>query len=221
MAALDRLLARLAGEAGVREVLVIGGDRDQPAGSLRSAIELIDGGLLLRHGIREIGIAGYPEGHPRLPRHELDRVLTEKIAAAEATGLNVHVVTQFGFDAMAIIGWIRRLRDFGFDVPVRIGLAGPTSLPALLRYASRCGVAASVHGLARHSGLLRNAFAMSAPDALMRALALEWAANRLGEVRPHFFAFGGLARTARWASAVEQGCIALETGQGFRVEPAA
>jgi methylenetetrahydrofolate reductase (NADPH) len=215
---IDRFLARLATEAAVRQVLVIAGDRDPPAGSLRSALDVIDSGLLQRHGIREVGIAGYPEGHPRIPSHELDRALADKIATAEATGLRPHVVTQFCFDAKAIIGWVRRLRDFGFDVPVRVGLAGPTSLSTLMRYASRCGVSASVQGLARHAGLMRQVFAMSAPDALVRALAAE--RGTLGDVRPHFFSFGGLTRTARWASAVELGRIALESGQGFRVEPA-
>ena len=36
----------------------------------------------------------------------------DKIAAAEATGIKVHIVTQFCFDATAILQWIRRLRDF-------------------------------------------------------------------------------------------------------------
>jgi methylenetetrahydrofolate reductase (NADPH) len=213
----DRLLARLTAEAGVRQLLVIAGDRDPPAGALHSALDVIDSGLLQRHGIREVGVAGYPEGHPRIPGHELNRALADKIAAAEATGLRLHVVTQFCFDADAIIGWIRRLRDFGFDAPVRVGLAGPTSLPTLMRYASRCGVSASVQGLARHAGLLRNLFAMSAPDAIVRALAAKH--ERLGDIGVHFFSFGGLARTARWAAAVERGQIALEAGQGFRVEP--
>ena len=215
---IDRFLGRLAAEAGVRQVLVIAGDRDPPAGPLRSALDVIDSGLLQRHGIREVGIAGYPEGHPKIPSHELDRALADKIAAAQATGLQIHIVSQFCFNADAIIAWVRRLRDFGFDAPVRIGLAGPTSLPTLMRYASRCGVSASIHGLARHAGLMRQLFAMSAPDAIVRALAAERAS--LGEVRAHFFSFGGLARTARWASAVERDQITLEPGQGFRVEPA-
>jgi len=218
---LDRMLARLSGEAGVRRVLVISGDRDPPAGTLRHALDVIDSGMLLRHGIREAGIAGYPEGHPRIPQHELDRTLAEKIAAGEATGLRMHIVTQFCFDAAAIAGWIRRLRDFGLDQPVRIGLAGPTGLATLIRYAHRCGVVASAHGLARHAGLLRNLFALSTPDVLVRALAMERAERRLGDVRPHFFSFGGLARTARWAAAAEQGRVTPEAGQGFRVEPAA
>jgi methylenetetrahydrofolate reductase (NADPH) len=218
-AALDDFLARLSGEAGVTRVLVIAGDRDRPAGEFRSAIEVIDGGWLQRHGIREIGIAGYPDGHPRLAQHDLDRALADKIRAAETTGLAVHVVSQFCFDPQAIVSWIGRLRGFGIEHPVRIGLAGPTNLATLLRYAGRCGVRASAQGLARQTGLMRQLFAMSAPDALVRALAMARADGQLGEVAPHFFSFGGLARTARWAAAVAQRRIALETGGGFRVEP--
>ena len=53
----------------------------------------------------------------------------------------------------------------------------------------------------------------------MRALAEVRANGQLGEIAPHFFSFGGLARSARWAQAVADGHIVLETGEGFRVEP--
>src|SRR3954470_13490539 len=66
VAAFDRYLARMSQEAGVRRALVIAGDRGQPAGPFRDAIEAIDSGILQRHGIRDIGIAGYPEGHERI-----------------------------------------------------------------------------------------------------------------------------------------------------------
>jgi methylenetetrahydrofolate reductase (NADPH) len=220
-AALDEFLAQLTGRADVERLLIIAGDRDRPAGDLRSSLEVIDGGLLQRRGIKEIGVAGYPEGHPRISQHDLDRALMDKIAAAEATGMKVHIVTQFCFDAAAILQWIRRLRDFGLEHPVRVGLAGPTNLPALLRYARRCGVRASIEGLARQSGLARQLFAMTAPDTLVQALAQARFDRRLGMVKPHFFAFGGIAATARWASAVAKGHIMLEAGAGFRVEPTA
>jgi methylenetetrahydrofolate reductase (NADPH) len=216
---LDDLLARMGGEAGVVRLLVIAGDHGEPTGEFRSAIEVIDGGALQRHGICEIGVAGYPDGHPRLVQQDLDRALADKIRAAESTGLAVHIVTQFCFDVQAILQWITRLRDFGIEHPVRIGLAGPTSLATLLRYAKRCGVRASAHSLARQAGLVRQLFAMSAPDALVRALAQARAERHLGEIAPHFFSFGGLARTARWAEAVAQRHIALEASEGFRVEP--
>jgi methylenetetrahydrofolate reductase (NADPH) len=210
--ALDDFLARLNGDAGVENVLVIAGDRAE-CGPFRCARDAIDSGVLRRRGIRTIGIAGYPEGHPRIGDEELNRALAEKIAAAEATGLAVEIVTQFCFDARAILAFVARLRAFGFDHRLRIGLAGPTSLTALMRYAHRCGVRASAQGLARRAGLMRQMFAMATPDDLLRALAQAAPAG----VVPHLFSFGGLPATARWARAVADGHITLERGGGFGV----
>jgi methylenetetrahydrofolate reductase (NADH) len=213
--ALEDFLARVTGEAGVTRLLVIGGDRDHPAGPLRSAIEVIDGGALKRHGISAIGIAGYPDGHPRISTGDVERALADKIEAAQATGLSLTIVSQFCFEPGATLAWIIRLRAFGIELPVRVGLAGPTTLSTLLR----CGVRASAQGLARQAGLVRQLFALSAPDALMRALADARAEGTTGEIAPHFFSFGGLTRSARWAQAVAEGRIALDAGEGFRVEP--
>jgi methylenetetrahydrofolate reductase (NADPH) len=212
--ALDEFLARLNGEAGVDNVLVIAGDRGE-YGPFRRALDAIDNGVLRRRGIRSIGIAGYPQGHPRIGDDELNRALTEKIAAAEATGLAVEIVTQFCFDARAILDFVARLRGFGFDHRVRVGLVGPTSLTSLMRYASRCGVRASAQGLARRSGLMRQMFALTTPDDLIRTLTEAAPAG----IVPHFFSFGGVPATGRWARAAADGRITLDAGDGFRVEP--
>jgi methylenetetrahydrofolate reductase (NADH) len=211
--ALDTFLARLNGEAGVETVLVIAGDRAE-YGPFRRALDIIDNGVLRRRGMRGMGIAGYPQGHPRVGDDELDRALADKIAAAEATGLAVEIVTQFCFEAKAILDFVARVRSFGFEHRVRIGLAGPTGLTSLMRYASRCGVRTSAQGLARRSGLMRQMFALTMPDDLIRALADAAPA----EIVPHFFSFGGIPATARWASAVADGRITLDAGDGFRVE---
>jgi methylenetetrahydrofolate reductase (NADPH) len=213
VAAFDDVLARLTAEAAVDSVLVIAGDRGE-CGPFRRAIDAIDSGLLRRRGIRTVGIAGYPQGHPRIGDEELDRALAEKIAAAEAIGLIVEIVTQFCFDAQAVLDFIARLRAFGFDHRLRIGLVGPTSLAALLRYASRCGVRASAQALARRAGLMRQMFALTTPDDLVRTLAEAAPAG----IVPHFFSFGGIAATSRWARAVADGGIALDASGGFRVE---
>jgi methylenetetrahydrofolate reductase (NADPH) len=212
--ALDTFLTRLNAEAGVETVLVIAGDRAEH-GPFRGALDVIDNGMLRRRGIRRIGIAGYPQGHPRIGNDALNRALADKIAAADATGLAVEIVTQFCFDAGAILDFVARLRGFGFEHAVRVGLAGPTSLTALMRYASRCGVRASAQGLARRSGLMRQMFALTTPDDLIRTLA----DTAPADIVPHFFSFGGIPATARWASAVADGRIALDAAGGFRVEP--
>jgi methylenetetrahydrofolate reductase (NADPH) len=212
---LDDFLARLNAEAGVDGVLVIAGDRGE-CGPFRCGLDAIDSGVLRRRGIRTIGIAGYPQGHPRIGDEELGRALADKIAAAEATGLAVEIVTQFCFDARAILDFIARLRAFGFDHRVRVGLAGPTSLTSLMRYASRCGVRASAGALARRSGLMRQMFAMATPDDLIRTFADVAPAG----IALHFFSFGGIPATSRWARAVADGSVSIENGEGFRVEPA-
>ena len=120
--ALDDFLARLNGEAEVRRVLVIAGDRGEH-GPFRSAADAINSGLFRRRGFRALGIAGYPEGHPKIGNDALFKALAEKIAAAEATGLAVEIVTQFCFDARAILDYVARLRAFGFEQPLRIGLS--------------------------------------------------------------------------------------------------
>ncbi|HXX03432.1 MAG TPA: methylenetetrahydrofolate reductase, partial [Xanthobacteraceae bacterium] len=211
---LDDFLARLNGEAGVDNVLVIAGDRSE-CGPFRCALDAIDSGLLLRRGVHTIGIAGYPDGHPRISDDALSRALTEKIGAAEAIGLAVEIVTQFCFDVRVILDFIARVRAFGFDHRLHIGLAGPTSLASLMRYASRCGVRASTQALTQRAGLMRQMFTTAAPDDLIRALADAAPAG----IVPHFFSFGGIPATARWVRAVADGQITIQSGEGFHVDP--
>jgi methylenetetrahydrofolate reductase (NADPH) len=214
--ALKRFVDRLTAEAGVRRLLVIAGDRPEPAGPFLGALEAIDSGMISR-GIEAIAISGYPDGHPRIADHELDRLLAAKLEAAAATGLSVDIVTQFCLEAGPILAWVRRLRDQGIDQPVRIGLAGPTSLTTLMRYAKRCGVRASTRGLARNAGLMKRLLGAAAPDGIVRALVEANRDGELGEIAPHLFSFGGIGATARWAAGAAAGRIRLDR-EGFAVE---
>jgi len=215
--ALRRFLDRLAAEAGVRRLLVIAGDRAEPAGPFRGALEAIDSGLITRSGITEIGISGYPDGHPRIADHELERVLAAKLEAAAQTGLNATIVTQFCLDATPIIAWVRRLRAHGIDHPVRVGLAGPTSLTTLMRYARRCGVRAATQGLARNAGLIKHLLGAAAPDSIIRTLIEANRDGALGDIAPHLFSFGGIGATARWAAGAAAGRVKIDR-DGFAVE---
>ena len=214
---LAELLHRLSEEAGVRRLLMISGDRPDSAGAFTASIEVIESGVLQKYGIKHIGIAGHPDGHPVVADDVMQRALLAKVEAAEQGGLTVDVVTQFGFDAVAMVRWVKKLRDLGVEAPVRIGMAGPTNLTTLLKYAQRCGVKASAGGLAKHAGLVKHLFGVSAPDGIVRALADENATGSLGPVAAHFFSFGGLGATTRWASHAQQGRFTLD-GDGFTVE---
>src|SRR5690242_10163120 len=190
---LQSLLASLNGEALVRRLLVIGGDVEA-AGPFADALAVIQKGRLREAGIDEIGIGAYPEGHPRIPPGRLEAAMDEKIAAATALGLRVKIVSQFSFSPERVLTWLRQLRGCGIAVPVQVGMAGPTSVPALLRYAKRCGVAASLRGLV--SGMAASLIGHVGPDRIIEALA---AAEGLGDIAPHYFSFGGTVETARYA----------------------
>ena len=200
---LQNLLASLRGEADVRRLLVIGGDVDS-AGPFPDALAVIQKGRLREAGIEEIGIGAYPECHNRIAAGRLEAALDEKIAAAAAHGLGVHIVSQFSFSPERILAWLKQLRACGITKPVKVGMAGPTSLTALLRYAKRCGVNASLRGLASGAGagLIGNV----GPDRIIAALAV---AAGIGDAAPHYFSFGGTVETARYACDAAAGRIAI------------
>jgi 5,10-methylenetetrahydrofolate reductase len=193
------MLKRLTGEAGVRRLLVIGGDTDA-AGPYVDALALIQKGDLRARGIEEIGIGAYPEGHPRISSERLEASMDEKIASATAQGLRVHIVSQFAFSGEHIIAWFKRLRSSGIKHPVGIGLAGPTSVPALIRYAKRCGVAASLRGLM--SGAATGLVGNVGPDRIIDILRTSQ--HELGDAHLHYFSFGGVVPTARYARDLAQ-----------------
>ena len=190
---LQNLLASLRGEADVRRLLVIGGDVDT-AGPFTDALAVIQKGRLREAGIEEIGIGAYPEGHARIAPGRLVVALDEKIATATAHGLGVHIVSQFSFSPERIVAWLKQLRACGITKPVKVGMAGPTSVPGLMRYAKRCGVNASLRGLmaGAAAGLIGNV----GPDRIIETLSL---VGDLGDAAPHYFSFGGAVETARYA----------------------
>lgn len=214
--AVEQHIGRLTAQAGVRRLLIISGDREEPAGPFHAAIELIESGVLQACGIEEVGIAGYPEGHPRLSSDELDRALAVKLEAAGETGLSVHIVTQFVFAAAPILSWLEHVRALGIDHSVRIGIAGPATLSSLMRFAQICGVKTSAQMFAQ-AGLVKTMFGLTAPDRVIRPLAEACVDGRFGEVTPHFYSFGGLAGAVRWVMAGATGRIDFEHAGGFTV----
>lgn len=202
---LKEFLKRVRGQADMRRLLVIAGDNGEAAGPFKDALAVITSGILREAGIEEIGIAGYPEGHSHIPAQAIEAALAAKIAATKSADLRLHIVSQFSFQPQAILDWLKRLRAGGVDVPVKVGMAGPTSLPALLRYAKRCGVRSSVQGLmSGAASALVGQLGSGAvgPDRIVETLR---AAAGLGDIAPHYFSFGGVVKTARYARDTAEG----------------
>ncbi len=193
------LFEALVKDAGVHSVLIIAGDLDRPTGPFDSALSLLQTGLAESAGIRRIGIAGYPEGHPRIEQAVLQRHLKQKLEYIRSRDLFCFVVSQFCFDAQAVLHWLAALRTDGITVPVRIGVAGPTRLRKLLAMGLRCGIGNSLRALKGKAGALNALLSTHGPEELIAELARgETLAPHVAEVSLHLFAFGGAEITARW-----------------------
>jgi methylenetetrahydrofolate reductase (NADPH) len=193
-------LASFLERAGVRKALVIGGDEPEPRGPYADGAALIRSGLLADCGIREVGLPGYPEGHPRIPALELERDLYEKLRLTAAQGLGRYVVTQFSFAPGRVLEYCAALARNAPQVPVYVGLAGPTTAASLLRFAQRCGVSASLRALQAQGLNAVRLVTHTDPAAQLAPLARYCAAHPAGcnVVGVHLYSFGGVTATAEW-----------------------
>ncbi|MGI5461135.1 methylenetetrahydrofolate reductase [Streptomyces sp. CA-249302] len=197
-AQLEEFLAALRDSGTQQSVFVVGGDPTQPHGPYTDSFDVIRSGLLQKYGVGQVGLSGYPEGHPQIPQAELWAALEQKAALLVAEGLAGDVITQFGFDAAPVLTWIGQLRERGIDLPVRVGVPGPAGVRRLLSYAARFGVGTST-SIARKYGLsLTNLMGTAGPDRFIHTLAEGYDAAAHGEVKLHFYTFGGLGATSTW-----------------------
>ncbi|MBW4935073.1 methylenetetrahydrofolate reductase [Marinobacter sp. F4206] len=194
---LDDWLAQLQ-ESGVNRLLLIAGDRDAVAGPFPDTLAVLESHILARFRFHGIGVAAHPEGHPRADKAALVRALEVKQEYARTTGIRLWVVTQFTFEAQIVIDWLQSLGTLLEQIPVYIGLAGPTSMKTLLSYAAQCGVGASSRMLLRRPGSARLLRTWT-PDSMVRALVQYRLDNPETLLKGiHLFPFGGLRQSAQW-----------------------
>jgi methylenetetrahydrofolate reductase (NADPH) len=185
--------------AGVRKVLVIGGDLPTSAGPYDDAADLLAEDVFAGSGLTQVAIAGYPEGHPRIPTATLNAALGQKLELARRHGLAASIVTQFSFAPNRIVEYCAELARRAPGAPVYVGLAGPTNPAALLRFAQRCGVSASLRALQAEGLRAVRLFTHVDPTDQLIALARHTVTGSASNVvGVHIFSFGGVARTARW-----------------------
>ena len=148
-ATLDDVIARYTGEAGGKQVLLIGGDMPSPTGDFADTITILRTGVFERHGIASVGLAGHPEGSKAIGEPRLSEALKAKNDYARQTNLKLRIVTQFGFEAQPFIDWERNIRESGLNaLEIYVGMPGLASFPTLLRFAVECGAGPSIRASA-------------------------------------------------------------------------
>ena len=210
----ERALRAALGElnaAGIDQMLLIAGDATAPVGPFASTLEVLATGATTDCGFTTVAVAGHPEGHKLIGPTLLWDALRAKQTFADATGTHVPLVTQFGFRPQAVLEWHRHCLERGITLPVHVGLAGPTPLPRLIRFAMQCGIGTSLHALARSTSALAGLVRVtSAPDEMLIGLVRgQEATTATAIVKPHFYCFGGSIETARWLKSVRERSFAL------------
>jgi len=196
---LDEVAGRLR-EAGITDVFVPGGDRDEPAGDFESAYELLVALEDLGYDFDEVGITGYPEGHDFLDDETLAEAMAKK--APHAT----YVVTQLCYDPEAVVSWIETVRDRGVDLPVQVGIPGVIKYQRLLGISKKVGVGDSIDFLRKTSGIidfLRQFLGSRGnyePDALIDGLAPYASDPDYGISGVHIYTFNQVPDTESWRS---------------------
>ncbi|WP_341578068.1 methylenetetrahydrofolate reductase [Microbacterium schleiferi] len=199
-AQLEEFLSALAEIGATEHVFAVGGDPATPEGPYPDALTMIRSGVLQQYGVKEVSIAGYPEGHPDIPTDVLWQHLEDKSAALKDAGLDAVILTQFSFDTDPVMAWIKGVRDRGIDTQIRLGTPGPAGIKRLISFASRFGVGANAMIVKKYGFSLTNLMGSAGPDKFVSDLAALFDADpSVGAVKLHMYTFGGLEATATWA----------------------
>jgi methylenetetrahydrofolate reductase (NADPH) len=194
---LDDIATRLA-EAGITDIFVPGGDREEPVGEFESAHELLVALDDLGHEFAEVGITGYPEGHDFLDDRTLAEAMERKAPYA------TYVTTQLCYDPDAVTEWIELIRDRGIDLPVEVGIPGVMKYQRLLSISQKVGVGDSIRFLRKTSGILGfvrqlvGSRGKYEPDALVDGLAPYADDPEYGIRGLHIYTFNQVGDTERW-----------------------
>ena len=214
---LDENLGKLRDEAGINEVLTIAGAVDEPVGEFSDSMQVLETGLMDKHGIKKIGVAGHPEGSPDMSDEAIASALKWKNDFAARSNAELYVVTQFCFEVEPIIAWDKAMRAAGNSLPIRIGIPGIATIKTLLNYSKACGIGNSINFLKKQARNVAKLMTVSAPDKLIHDLASYKATDpECGLIGCHMYPLGGVKKTAKWTYAVVDGEFKMSSnGRGF------
>lgn len=202
-AELTEWLKRYREEANVTQALLLGGGNATPTGTLTSSIDMIETGLFDKAGFTRLHIAGHPEGNKDIDGDGssklVDQALLWKQDFASRTDAEVAIATQFAFDAKSVTDWAERIQAMGVTIPVHVGVAGPTKLQTLIKFAIACGVGPSLKVLQKRAMDLSKLLVPYEPTEVIAGLADYKAANPNSLIdQIHVFPLGGINPSAEW-----------------------
>jgi methylenetetrahydrofolate reductase (NADPH) len=181
-------------DAGIDRAFVIGGDPAQ-AGPYPDALallrEMADLGVLPQR----VGIAAYPQGHPKISDADLLAALAAKAPFAS------WMTTQLCFDAHAIGHWIAERRADGVSLPAEIGVPGVAQIPKLLEVSARIGVRDATAFIRKNTafvGQLLTSGGAYRPTGLLESLAPVLSDPTSGVSGLHLYTFNDVEATERW-----------------------
>ncbi len=202
-ATLETWLKRYRHEAGADQALVLAGGVPGVAGEFTSAIDLLKTGLFDQLGFTRLHVAGHPEGNkdidPKGGTAVVDEALMWKQGFSEQTDAEMAIATQFAFEAGPIIAWAERLAAMGITLPIHLGVAGPTKLQTLIKFAIACGVGPSLTVLQKRAMDLTKLLVPFAPTDLLTEIAAYKTAHPDSLLTHiHLFPLGGIKASAEW-----------------------
>jgi methylenetetrahydrofolate reductase (NADPH) len=190
---LREVLERVAA-IGRREIFVIAGDAKEPAGEFPDSISLLTALMEEPHGMREIGVTGYPERHSFIDDDLTIQAMWDKRRIA------TYIVSNLCFDPRVVKKWVARVRRRGVQLPIHIGLAGVADPAKLVRISTRIGVVDSARFLRGHSNWFLRMVQPGGydPGRFTTALLPDLAAPGRKVAGLHVFTFNEIEPTERW-----------------------
>ena len=191
---LDRMIGELV-DSGARKFLLVGGGENPPIGHFTSTLEMLETGLLQKHGISTFLIAGHPEKHPDVDSSLLYEALLAKLEYAQKNELTAEIVTQFCLSAEPFSNYIYRLNADGINVPIWLGMAGKVSIKKLVKFATFCGVGNSLKVFKKQASKMARLATYDLQNLLEELSFKDDAEEIKPHLGAHFYTFGAIRET--------------------------
>jgi len=194
---LEAIAERLE-QAGITDIFVPGGDREEPAGEYESALDMLEALAETEYSFEEVGITGYPEGHDFIDDETLAESMAQKAPYA------TYIVTQLCYDPDAVLEWVEDIRARGIELPVEVGIPGVMNYQRLMQISQKVGVGDSIKFLRKTTGILGfvkqlvGSRGTYEPDELIDGLAPYVGDDEYNIRGVHIYTFNQTPDTEKW-----------------------